>query len=144
MYLYTYSPKFDFRPKGICRPKSSIYEEQARLPLGLLPDLETNAHLYVQDTGKVQLCISPAHAPPKPPLDYIASLYSHTLCICKPPMSSTNHRVLRACAKHMLIIKKQHINPSTPSTSSKCKVCILYGYVQHMLIICAVQADPSG
>ena len=121
-----------------------MYKEQVRLLLGLLPDLETNARLYVQDTGKVRLCISPAHAPPKPPLDYIASSYSHTLRICKPPMSSANHRLLRACAKHMLIKKKQRINPFTPSTGSKRKVCILYSYVQHMLTIYTARADPSG
>ena len=147
IYLSTYiliPPKFDFRPKGICRPKGSMCKEQARPPLGLLPDSETNARLYIEDTGKVRLRISPAHAPLKPPLDYIASSYAYTLRICQPPISSTNHRLLRASAKHMLIRKKQRINPLTPFTSSKHKVYILSSYIQHMLTIYIAQANPSG
>lgn len=111
--------EFDFRPKGTRRPKGSVWEEQARLPLGLLPDSETNTRLYIQETGKVRLYIGPAHASPKPPLGYIASSYAHTLRICKPPMSSTNHRLTRAYAGRMLMREKQRVGPSTPSTGSK-------------------------
>ena len=121
--------KFDFRPKGTYRPKGSVCEEQARLPLGLLPDSETNARLYVQETGKVRFSVSPAHTSPKPPLGYIASSYAHTLRICKPPMSSTNYRPTRAYARRMLTRGKQRVGPTTPSTGSKRKVSISPAYV---------------
>jgi hypothetical protein len=138
IYMFIYiliPPKFDFRPKGTRRPKGSVWEEQARLLLGLLPDSETNARLYIQETGKVRLYIGPAHASPKPPLGYIASSYAHTLRICKPPMSSTNHRLTRAYAGRMLMREKQRVGPSTPSTGSKRRVsisCICLVYANHV------------
>ena len=106
IYLFIYiliPPKFDFRPKSTYRPKGSIYKGQARLPLGLLPDSETNARLYVQENGKVRFGVSPTHALLKPLLGYIASLYTHILRICKPLMSSTNYRLTRAYTRRILI-----------------------------------------
>ena len=50
IYLCIYiliPPKFNFRPKGTRRPKGSVYKGQAWLLLELLPDLETNARLYI-------------------------------------------------------------------------------------------------
>jgi hypothetical protein len=135
-------PKFDFRRKGTGRPKGSVCEEQARLPLGLLLDSETNARLCIQDTGKVQFYIGPAHASPKPPLGYIASSYAHTLRICKPPMSSTDHRSTGAYARRMLMREKQRVGPTTPSTGSKRRVSISPAYVWHTLTMHAARPHP--
>jgi hypothetical protein len=50
IYLYIYiliPPKFAFRPNSTYRPKGSVCEGQLRPLLGLMPDLETNAYLYI-------------------------------------------------------------------------------------------------
>jgi hypothetical protein len=121
-----------------------VCEEQARLPLGLLPDSETNARLYIQETGKVRLYIGPAHASPKPPLGYIASLYAHTLRICKPLMFSTNHRSTRAYARRMLMREEQRIGPAPPSTGSNRRVSISPACIWHTLTMCTARPDPAG
>ena len=134
-------PKFDFRPKGTGRPKGNMCKEQAQLPLGLLPNLEMNTHFYIQDTGKVQFYIGPAHLSPKPPLGYIASSYTHTLCICKPPMFSVNHKSTHAYARCILMQEKQRVGPTTPSTGLKCRVSISPTYVWHTLTMCTTRPN---
>ena len=146
IYLSIYiliPPKFNFRPKGTYRPKGSVQEEQVRLLLGLLPDLEMNAYLYIQETRKVQLYIGPVYIPLKPLLGYIASLYAYILYIYKPLISSTNYRLIYAYARRILIREKQCVGPSTPLTGLKHRVSILPIYTQHTLTICIARPDPA-
>ena len=145
LYIYILIPlKFNFRPKGTCRPKGSVYKGQARPLLELLPNSEINARLYIQDTSKVRLYIGPAYVLPTPPLGYIASLYAYTLRIYKPLISSTNYRLTHAYARRMLMREEQRVGPSTPSTGSKRRVSILSTYSWHILTICIARPNPAG
>jgi len=96
-------PKFNFKPKNIYKPKGNIYKKQALPLLKLLPNSETNIYFYIQDIGKIQFYIGFAHTSPKPPLNYIASLYAYTLHICKPLISFINYKSIYIYIKHILI-----------------------------------------
>ena len=50
LYLYTYPPKFNSGPRGSRRPKASIYEARARLPLGVLPSTGSKRKVSILPT----------------------------------------------------------------------------------------------